>query len=467
MNELAISLEKKRGCPMYGQIYEYIRDEIQKGKILAGERLPSSRALAAHLGVSRSTVDLAYDQLLAEGYVISQPCRGYFVCEVDQLYQIPISGNQREEKKEPEQKQYLYDFAISGIDREGFPYQTWKKISKSVLAEDDGTLFQMGNSQGQEGLRREIVSYLHHARGVNCKAEQIIVGAGNDYLLLLLHIILGMDWKIAMDNPTYLSAYLDFEKMGYSVVTLEPDGMGMCPDQLEESKATLAYVMPSHHFPLGTVMPIKRRQELLAWAAAKKNRFLIEDDYDSEFRYKGKPIPSLQGFDSHDKVIYLGTFSRSLAPAIRVSYMVLPERMVSWYETRGKNFSVTVSRVDQKILEVFLRDGHFERHLNRMRGIYRSKHDCLLSEMKKLREVCAVQGEHAGVHILVKMKNGMTEEEAIRRAAEMGVKVYGLSEYCVAEPNRELEPTLLMGYATLKEEEIREAVGRLKKAWMG
>ena len=159
MNELAISLEKKRGCPMYGQIYEYIRDEIQKGKILAGERLPSSRALAAHLGVSRSTVDLAYDQLLAEGYVISQPCRGYFVCEVDQLYQIPISGNQREEKKEPEQKQYLYDFAISGIDREGFPYQTWKKISKSVLAEDDGTLFQMGNSQGQEGLRREIVSY--------------------------------------------------------------------------------------------------------------------------------------------------------------------------------------------------------------------------------------------------------------------------------------------------------------------
>ena len=135
------------------------------------------------------------------------------------------------------------------------------------------------------------------------------MGAGNDYLLLLLHIILGMDWKIAMDNPTYLSAYLDFEKMGYSVVTLEPDGMGMCPDQLEESKATLAYVMPSHHFPLGTVMPIKRRQELLAWAAAKENRFLIEDDYDSEFRYKGKPIPSLQGFDSHDKV-----FSGNLFP---------------------------------------------------------------------------------------------------------------------------------------------------------
>ena len=459
MNELAISLEKKRGCPMYGQIYEYIRDEIQKGKILAGERLPSSRALAAHLGVSRSTVDLAYDQLLAEGYVISQPCRGYFVCEVDQLYQIPISGNQREEKKEPEQKQYLYDFAISGIDREGFPYQTWKKISKSVLAEDDGTLFQMGNSQGQEGLRREIVSYLHHARGVNCKAEQIIVGAGNDYLLLLLHIILGMDWKIAMDNPTYLSAYLDFEKMGYSVVTLEPDGMGMCPDQLEESKATLAYVMPSHHFPLGTVMPIKRRQELLAWAAAKENRFLIEDDYDSEFRYKGKPIPALQGYDIHERVIYLGTFSRSIAPALRMSYMVLPESLLCVYEREYRFINSTVSKIDQKIVERFLAEGYYERHLNRMRALYKSRHDTLLNALKPLLSIGSVSGEYAGVHLLFTFHDGRSEEDAVKKAKQGGIRIYGLSTFETQKMQRSC--TILLGFANLPEEEIRAGAALL------
>lgn len=476
MNILTISLEKKKGSPMYGQIYEYIRDEIQSGKILAGEKLPSSRTLASHLGVSRSTVDLAYEQLLAEGYMISQPCRGYFACEVDQLYQIP-RVNSKYKESIPEKQKYRYDFSVSGIDRDGFPYQTWKKISKNVLAEDDGRLFQLGDSQGEESFRQEIASYLHHARGVNCKPEQIIVGAGNDYLLLLLHIILGMGWKIAMDNPTYLSAYQDFKKMGYEVFPLEPDEMGMNPQKLQKSGANLAYVMPSHQFPLGSVMPIQRRQQLLSWAAAEEDRFLIEDDYDSEFRYKGKPIPSLQGYDSRDKVIYLGTFSRSLAPAIRISYMVLPQRLLPLYWERGKNFSVTVSRVDQKIVEIFLRDGHFGRHLNRMRGIYRSKHDCLLTEVKKLRDICTVQGEHAGVHVLLKMKNGMSEEEAVRRAAKESVKVYGLSEYCVEnviekesenekkDMMKRLGATVLMGYATLTEDEIREAVTRLEKAW--
>ena len=465
MNELTISLNGRKGHPMYEQIYEFIRDEIQNGKIRAGEKLPSTRVLSKHLGVSRSTVDLAYEQLLAEGYMVSQPCRGYYVCEIDQLYQVPVSVGKIEAESVAEPSAYDYDFAVNGIDRDGFPYHIWRKISKNVLNEDDGTLFQLGNSQGQEALRQEISAYLHHARGVNCEADQIIVGAGNDYLLMLLHVILGMDWRIAVDNPTYISAYQAFLKMGYDVVSLEPDEMGMNPVQLEESGANLAYVMPSHQFPLGSVMPIKRRQQLLAWAARGKDRFLIEDDYDSEFRYKGKPIPSLQGYDSHDRVIYLGTFSKSLAPAIRISYMVLPRRLLTWYEERGKNFSVTVSRVDQKILEMFFREGHFERHLNRMRGVYRAKHDCLLNEMKKMQKICHVRGEHAGVHILVEMKNGMTENEAVEAAKRAGVKVYGLSEYCTQPLERRTVPTILMGYATLSEKQIQEAVGRLSVAW--
>lgn len=465
MNELTISLDGHSGHPMYEQIYEFIRNEIQNGKIRAGERLPSTRALAKHLGVSRSTVDMAYEQLLAEGYMISQPYRGYYVCELDQLYQLPVRTVRREEKKTTQTQVYEYDFAINGIDKEGFPYSTWRKISKNVLNDDDGTLFQLGNPQGQEALRREIAAYLHHARGVNCKEDQIVVGAGNDYLLMLLHVILGMNRKIAMDNPTYISAWLAFKNMGYEVVGLEPDEMGMDVELLEKSGANLAYVMPSHQFPLGSVMPIKRRQQLLAWAAREEDRFLIEDDYDSEFRYKGKPIPSLQGYDMHDRVIYLGTFSKSLAPAIRISYMVIPRCLLEKYETKGKNFSVTVSRVDQKILEIFFREGYFERHLNRMRGVYRAKHDCLLSETKRIHNICQIRGENAGVHILVEMKNNMTEKEAVDAAKSVGVKVYGLSEYCIEPLQKRREPTILMGYATLTEKQIQEAVSRLEKVW--
>lgn len=471
MKELMISLDGKNGRPMYEQIYEYIRDEIQKGNIRAGEKLPSTRQLSAHLGISRSTADQAYQQLMAEGYITSLPWKGYYACELDQLYQYyQLADRPDDEKKDSKEethaeKQFLYDFALNGIAQDGFPYHTWRKISKNVLNEDDGTLFQLGENQGQWELRREITTYLHHARGVNCKPEQIIVGAGNDYLLMLLQVILGTGWKIAMDDPTYLSAYQAFKTMGYQMCSLKPDGMGMIPEMLEKSEADIAYVMPSHQFPLGSVMPVKRRQELLAWAAKKDNRYIIEDDYDSEFRYRGKPIPSLQGFDNCDRVIYLGTFSKSLAPAIRISYMVLPWKLLELYEKKAKNFSVTVSRVDQKILEVFLKDGYFERHLNRMRGIYRGKHDRLVSELKKISDLCHVEGEHAGVHLLVVLHCGMTEKEAVERAKSEGIKIYGLSEFGVKKENLDSRPTVLLGYATLSEDEITEAVKELEKSW--
>lgn len=464
MKELMIVLDGKTKKPMYEQIYEYIRDEIQKGEIQAGEKLPSTRALSKHLGVSRCTTDQAYQQLLAEGYLISLPCKGYYACELDQLYELPMVRAEQTEHAE-EVSEYRYHFALNGIDQDGFPYHAWRKISKNVLSKDDGTLFQLGDPQGQWELRSAISAYLHHARGVQCKPEQIIVGAGNDYLLMLLHVILGMDWKIAMDDPTYRSAYQAFKTMGYEVCTMEPDEWGMVPGALEKSGANLAYVMPSHQFPLGNVMPVRRRQELLAWAGREKHRYIIEDDYDSEFRYRGKPIPALQGFDTKDSVIYLGTFSKSLAPAIRISYMVLPMQLLPKYEETGKKFSVTVSRVDQKILEVFLSEGYYERHLNRMRGIYKAKHDRLLSELKRMHDLCHVEGEHAGVHLRVILENGMGEEEAVERAEKAGIKIYGLSEFCVEKRNQEKKATVLLGYATMTEEEIGKAVEALERSW--
>ena len=230
---------------------------------------------------------------------------------------------------------------------------------------------------------------------MNCRTEQIIVGAGNDYLLMLLSVILGRGHKVAMENPTYISAYRCFAKLGYAMCTISMDEAGMRPAELEKSGADLAYIMPSHQFPMGMVMPMKRRMQLLAWASRENGRYLIEDDYDSEFRYKGRPIPALQGNDTEGKVIYLGTFSRAIAPSIRISYMVLPETLLPAYEENGRCFSATVSKTDQKILEEFMRSGAFERHLNRMRAQYKGKHDLLIRLLKEFGREYTVSGENA------------------------------------------------------------------------
>ena len=283
---------------------------------------------------------------------------------------------------------------------------------------------------------------------------------------MLLSVILGRGHKVAMENPTYISAYRCFAKLGYAMCTISMDEAGMRPAELEKSGADLAYIMPSHQFPMGMVMPMKRRMQLLAWASRESGRYLIEDDYDSEFRYKGRPIPALQGNDTEGKVIYLGTFSRAIAPSIRISYMVLPKTLLPAYEENGRCFSATVSKTDQKILEEFMRSGAFERHLNRMRAQYKGKHDLLIRLLKEFRRQDTVSGENAGVHVLVHLPRGLSEAEAVQRAKEDGVRVYGLERYCIGAVAAPAQGgTVLLGYAGLSEEEIAEAAAILKKCW--
>lgn len=467
MKELLIPLDHKAKIPLYEQIYDYIKSEIQKKMILPGESLPSSRALSRQLSVSRSTVDLAYEQLVSEGYLESVPCKGYFVGDIEELFHL--GGVKEKKSKAPERKRehYIYDFAVNGIDPNGFPQNVWKKISKQILAEDDNNLFLLGNSQGEWELREAIASYLHHARGVEAVADQIVVGAGNDYLLMLLSVLLGRDTRIAMENPTYKSAWNCFKSLGHEVFSVSMDESGMRPGELEDSGAQAAYVMPSHQFPMGMVMPIKRRLQLLNWAKKHPGRYLIEDDYDSEFRYKGKPIPALQGYDQHETVIYIGTFSKAIAPSIRISYMVLPQSLAQAYREIGKNFSATVSRVDQKIIEIFLREGYFERHLNRMRALYKGKHDLILKNLKDMTSVCKVFGENAGVHLLLQLKKGFTEEKAVELAKEAGIKVYPLHQYYVNQGQERSMEAVLLGYATMDDSLIQKAMEALKNTWSG
>ncbi|MDR1765495.1 MAG: PLP-dependent aminotransferase family protein [Lachnospiraceae bacterium] len=569
------TLEQGGAQPLYMQIYGHLRNEMRLGSLAKGARLPSTRALAADLGVSRSTTQLAYDQLEAEGYVESVPYRGYFVAEIprdvgdwasgaggadraggaggadreNELYGLngleveslpPVSapgagpgaqsgrgpGAQSGSTAavwsgdtpipspdgKPNLHQHIIDFSPSGIDAGSFPYATWRRLTKDVLSPAGGGLhapesggrrgnvFLSGEGRGEPEFCAAIAGYLRRARGVICHPGQIIVGAGNEILLFVLHTILknhitpggfddGFDYPCyAMETYTYAKAYRIFKGMGAGVAAISMDGAGMCPDALLSSGANIAYVMPSHQFPTGIVMPVARRQELLGWAAAGWGRYIIEDDYDSELRYRGRPIPALQGMDSQDRVIYMGTFSRAVAPAIRVGYMVLPRGLIPLYEKYASHFSCTVSRIDQCILTAFIGGGYFERHLNRMRTVYRGKQETLSEALAPLAGSFDISGMEAGVHLLMTDRSGRTQSDLLESAMAAGVRVYGMGRYLVREgqgsgydgaqkvagintgsnvekAGEKAPVTVLVGFASLTKEEIAEGARRLVQAW--
>ena len=467
--ELMIPLKAQAGKPMYEQIYEYIKEEIRKGSLAAGTRLPSTRIMAEHLKISRSTSQMAYDQLVSEGYIETIPCKGYFVLKIDELVEVePETKMGFLVEPEQQEAELDVDFSPRGIDLTSFPYNAWRKVTRATLMDDDKEMFLTGSPQGEPGLREAIRGYLHSARGVNCTADQIIIGAGSEYLMMLLTQILGAGRTIAMENPTYRQAYRVFESLGCQMKPVEMDAHGMNVRLLEESGADIAYVMPSHQYPTGVVMPVKRRQELLSWAGRGEKRYLIEDDYDSEFRYRGKPVPALQGMDIQGKVIYMGTFSKSIAPAIRVGYLVLPAPLLAVYKRKCGFYASTVSRIDQKIIYQFLTEGHYERHLNRMRAIYKGKHDVLMSELKTLGTEFIVQGEYAGLHVLLKYRKADMETWLVEEAAKARVGVYGISGFLIAPLEDQKEKcfsTVVLGYARLNEDQIREGIRRLAAAW--
>lgn len=478
MNELAIELSADSGKCFYQQIYEYIRNEIRTGKLSKDERLPSTRSLAEYLQVARSTVESAYGQLLAEGYIQARPCRGYFVCGMDELFElaeaVPLREEERDrvkayfrESESADGTEVEYDFSPHAICMKHFPFSTWKRITREILVDANSEMFALGQAQGDYELRSTICRYLHLARGVSCEPERIIVGAGNDYLLMLLEKILGRHVPIAMESPTYKRAYCVFQSFAYEIKAVPMDQNGINVAELERSGAKAAYVMPSHQFPTGIVMPIGRRMELLKWAQKQEGRYLIEDDYDSEFRYKGKPIPALQAQDHSGKVIYMGTFSKSIAPAIRVSYMVLPLPLMEKYRENCGFYASTVSRIDQRILNEFIKSGSFERYLNKMRKIYREKHDFLLEQLRGMERDFVVSGENAGLHVLLKSKRGITEQALIGAALREKIRIYGLSDALAGDvPGSErYEGMILLGYGALSKEEIRRGVERLKGAW--
>lgn len=456
---LIVGLDPKKKEPLYQQIYYGIREEIKTGAIPFEAKLPSSRRLAKHLDVSRNTVDLAYEQLAAEGYIESRPRRGFYVCKIEELASLNIPVKIKEEPV-PVQEKIPFDFSPVGVDMTQFPYHIWRKLLKEIMIDDNSELFQKGDPQGDFELRQAIMYYLSQSRGVHASTGQIVIGAGMENLLFLLRQVLGKNQIIGIENPVYTNAHGILKELEFQICPVSMDKEGLNVKKLEETKANLAYVTPAHQYPTGVVMPIGRRGQLIHWAKEKEDHYIIEDDYDSEFRYHGKPIPALQGLDQSDKVIYMGTFSKAIAPAIRISYMVLPKRLIPAYKKTLGIFSCAVSRIDQKVLTLFLREGHFERHLNRMRNIYKEKHDILLECMKEMGNIVSVSGQGAGLHVITDFKIEETDrfEEELKK---QGVRIYPLSHYYIE--GKPFKEQYILGFTRMKKNDIIEGTGKIKE----
>ena len=462
---LTYHLDPQSKTPLYEQLYRAIRADIMSGALAGGERLPSKRKLAANLRVSQVTVETAYGQLLAEGYLVSEPRRGYFVQRQLAVPAAPSPAPVAAPAQAAPADGCRYDFRTNIVDTGCFPFSVWARLSRSVLSEYSDRLLQAADPCGAIELRVQIARYLHDFRGINVSPDNILVGAGSEYLMHLVIQLLGRERIYALENPGYRKLYQIFAANGAAVRPLPLDKSGLRADALAASDASVVYLTPSHHFPLGTVMPAARRMEILRWAAAG-DRYIIEDDYDSEFRYASRPIPALGELDRAGRVVYVNTFAKSLSPGLRIGYLVLPDALMARYRERFSLYSSTVPSFDQQTLAAFLRTGGFERHISRSRKLYQARRDALMAALD--RELAALPHEvsrsEAGLHLLLHMRCGLRERELIERARDAGVRVYGLSAYYMP-PVQPPRATLVLGYAGLTAQQIDEAAALLRQAW--
>ena len=426
---------------LYMQIYEYFKNEIINGTYKANTKLPSKRNLAKEYNISLNTVDNAYSKLLEEGFIYSKERQGFFVSDVGELYVLdskPIHITKEEENIE-------YDFSYSGVSEE-FPYKIFKKISSNIF--DNKDILEKVDYQGYLPLRTQISEYLDKSRGFKADPSQIVISSGSEYLFqIIFKLISG---KFGIEDPGYnmLSNIMDTNDINYEFISVDENGMDLT--KLKKSKSDFCVITPAHQFPTGVIMNMQRRVELLNM---KKIKYVIEDDYDSEFKYSKRPVPALKSIDVNDKVIYIGSFSKSISPSFRVSFMVLPFDLVEKYNKIFKFFICPVSIMVQKMLTTFIETGEFEKHLNRMRKIYSKKRQLLMDMLNERKDI-TIKGADAGLHVVLEYPKNYSEEYIVKKAKEKKIKVYGLGSY----GTKRKIPSILLGFATLSEEKLKEGV---------
>lgn len=450
---------------LYHHLYQCVKNDILFGELAVGTKLPSKRSFAKNLGVSNITVENAYAQLQAEGYIYSIPKKGFYVREISDHMHLETPAVAQAFPQDVSHRKYVADFVSNRINPGQFPFSVWSKLLRETLLNRHEELLETPPWGGILELRRAISGHLKEFRNMEVSPEQIIIGAGTEYLYGLLIQLLGRDKIYAVENPGYHKIAKIYEGNGVGVRFIPVDKTGMDIVQLEMSAAHVAHISPSHHFPTGIVTPIGKRYELLGWATRERGRYIIEDDYDSEFRLAGKPIPTLQGIDRSERVIYINTFTKSLASTIRISYMVLPKHLLEEFERRLSFYSCTVSNFEQYTLARFIEEGYFEKHINRMRTHYRRIRDELMCAIRKspLAACCEITEEDAGLHFLLHIDTKLSDHDLLQKAKQASIRLSSLSEYyCDGTPDVPAH-TFPINYSGLSSEEIPYVVKLMTK----
>ena len=450
---LTYDLKKKERNPLYEQLYKCIRDDIINGDIGAGERLPSKRSLAAHLGISITTVENAYGHLRAEGYVKAMPNSGFYVTD---NYKEGKNGSAGAYESEARLEIGSID---DSVNEKLFPISVWTKLMRQVISDTNISLLHKVPWNGVFMLREAISNYLRSYKGINADPDRIVVGAGTEYLYSRLLQLLGPSAIIGYEDPGYRRLPQIATKNGIMQRFVSIDDQGMSVEKLRESNANVVHVSPGNHFPTGAVMSRERREELISWADEDPYRFIIEFDYDSEFAEKGRPIPTLFSMDQSDRVIYMNSFSRTLVPSIQISYMILPQSLYQLYRQSQDFYACTVSGFEQLTLARFISDGYFERHLNRLRNSYREKRDafCEAIEDSALKDKITIESKTVSTHLLMCVNTSMSDDEIRERSKAAGVQMSLLSDYCQFPKVSNLH-TMIINYAGIEKEEIGQAI---------
>ena len=443
---LTYELKKAPGVPLYEALYRCIRSDILTGKLQPGEKLPSKRALSTHLEVSKITVESAYNQLVAEGFVTAREKIGYFVETIHPA--LPVAEIPQPEPAVSE---------IPAVDLTGsypakFPFSVWSKLQREVMLDLGEKLLQPMPHQGIWELRQAISGHLRSFRGMQVSPECVFVGAGTDFLYNILVQLLGREQCYAVEEPGYDKIRRIYAAAGAKCEGVPLDEQGVVPGRL--GNANVLHISPNHHFPTGLVTPMIRRQQLLQWANARQDRWIIEDDYDSEFRFNAHPMPAMQSLDRAGKVIYMNTFSRSLAPAIRISYMVLPPELMEQLRQRLGFYSCTVPSFEQHTLARFIAGGHFEKHINRMRKFYKAQRNRVMDMIlnSQFRDSVAILEENAGLHFL--LRTPLSDKDLSQRCRQEGLRIRTLASYYHGQVPEEHSRCIVVNYGGLSEEEL-------------
>lgn len=447
---------------LYEHLYKCIKNDILQGILRPGDKLPSKRAFAKNLNISTITIENAYGQLLAEGYIYSIPKKGYFIADLNRRSQdiSPIRSENIALVKNPDI--YFADFINNQVNPDNFPFTVWTKLMREIILDKSRELMTNSPCGGIMELRSAIAGHLKEFRGMDVSPEQIIIGAGTEYLYGLLIQLLGYDRIYGVEDPGYQKVAQIYKSNRVTCQYIPIDEQGITIEHLESNSIDIIHTSISHHFPTGIITPISRRYELLGWASKSDTRYIIEDDYDSEFRLMGKPIPSLQSIDVMEKVIYMNTFTKSLASTIRVSYMILPVHLVrKFYETLSF-YSCTVSNFEQYTLARFIKDGYFEKHINRMRNYYRGQRDLIMECIQNNPNAnrISIKEENSGLHFLMHVVTDKTDETIVQDALQQGIRISCLSDYYHNDNKKDLH-TLIVNYSNLPPTIMQEAISRL------